>query len=40
MQGGNNDEKQCTNTVSTLLLSLPISLYTDSEVSDLRVLSR
>ena len=39
-QGGNNDEKQCTDTVSTLLLSLPLSVYTDSAVSDLSVLSR
>ena len=40
MQGGNNDEKQCMDTVSTLLLSLPLSLYTDSAVSYLSVLSR
>ena len=34
------DEEQCTGTISTLLLSLPSSLFTDHPVPDLTVLSR
>lgn len=40
MQSESKDEKQCTDTISTLLLSLPLSLYTDNVVPDLNVLSR
>lgn len=40
MQSESKDEKQCTDTISTLLLSLPLSLYTDNVVPDLSVLSR
>ena len=40
VQDGNSDEKHCADAVSTLSLSLPLSLYTDSEVSDLSLLSR
>ena len=39
-RGGTKDEEQCTGNVSTLLLSLPSSLFTDHPVPDLTVLSR
>lgn len=32
--------RKCTDTVSTLPLSLPLSLYTDGTIFDLSVLSR
>lgn len=32
--------RRCTDTVSTLPLSLPLSLYTDGTIFDLSVLSR
>ena len=36
-RGGTKDEEQCTGNVSTLLLSLPSSLFTDHPVPDLTV---